>query len=141
LQFPRLVIARMAWPVAAASGLADAAAIQVGNAPFAVAVNEAADTVCATGTSLSVISGRANTLTTAIPVRSGPGIAFSPATGTIFTGDNLGVRVSVIDATTNILASAAEVGIAPAGIAVNPETAIAYAVNLGANTISVIADT
>ena len=78
---------------------------------------------------VSVISGRTNTVTATIPVGSGPfGVAANPKTGTIYV-TNFDNTVSVINGRTNTVTATIPVGNAPVGVAADPKTHTIYVTN------------
>jgi YVTN family beta-propeller protein len=94
-------------------------------------VNEATNTVFMSniGASqvVSVINGLTNTITSTIPVGSGPcRIAENSLTNTIYVTNCLDNTVSVINGSTNVVAATIPVSTRPTGIAVNPTANLIY---------------
>jgi YVTN family beta-propeller protein len=107
-----------------------------------VAVDPAAGTVYVTNSSagtVSVIDAATSTVTTTIPVGSGPdGVAVDPAAGTVYVANGGGSTVSVIDAATSTVTATIPVGSYPFGVALDPTAHTAYVTNYNDGTVSVI---
>src|SRR6266581_3601133 len=92
------------------------------------------------GRTVSVISGRTNTVVATIPDGQGPfGVAVNPKTNTIYVTNPPSETVTVISGQTNtVVATIPVAGGLPSGVAVNPKTKIIYVANLLSDTVSVI---
>ena len=94
-------------------------------------------------TTLSVIDGATNTVTTTIGGMANPfGVAVNPSTNTVyvtnFGASGSGTTVSVINGATNTITATVGVGMGPFGLAVNPSTNLIYVANTRSDTVSVI---
>ena len=119
------------------------ATIPVGRFPVGVAVNPRTDTIYvanANSGTVSVISGRTNTVVATIRVGRVPGgVAVNPRTNTIYvTNERRPGTVQVISGQTNTVVATIRVGRVPAGVAVNPRTDTIYVANANSGTVSVI---
>jgi YVTN family beta-propeller protein len=119
------------------------ATIPVGRFPVGVAVNPRTDTIYvanANNGTVSVISGRRNTVVATIRVGRVPGaVAVNPRTDTIYVTNERGAgTVQVISGQTNTVVGTVRVGRVPAGVAVNPRTDTIYVANVNSGTVSVI---
>jgi YVTN family beta-propeller protein len=117
--------------------------INVGAAPFGVAVNAAGTRVYITNTganSVSVIDTSMNTVVgSPIAVGVTPmGIALNPEGTRLYVANYGDDTVSVIDTSTNTRVTSIIVGSAPFGVAVNPAGTRLYVANSVSKTISVI---
>ena len=76
------------------------AAVGVGRAPDGIAANPTTNTIYVANwhqNTVSVVSGRANTVIATIPVGRGPAsVTANPKTGTIYTANVFGNKVSVL---------------------------------------------
>ena len=117
-------------------------AIPVGASPWAVAVNDADDTVYVTNAgsnSVSVIDGRTSQVTSTIGVGLAPwGVAVNQTTGTIYVANTNSNSVSIIDGRTQTVTSTIGVGASPQGAAVYDATGAVFVANSGSNSVSVI---
>src|SRR6266581_4240266 len=91
------------------------------------------------GRTVSVISGRTNTVVATIPDGQGPfGVAVNPKTNTIYVTNPPSETVTVISGQTNtVVATIPVAGGLPSGVAVNPKTNTIYVANAG-GMVSVI---
>jgi YVTN family beta-propeller protein len=122
--------------------------VAVAAEPSAVAVNPVTNKVYVAnilGNSVTVIDGTTNgTTTVALPVGSYPrGVAVNPVTNKVYvanTGDGISSSntVTVIDGTTDTVATTVTVGFKPTAIAVNSVTNQVYVANFGGTTVTVI---
>src|SRR2546426_666734 len=86
---------------------------------------------------VSVIDGATNSITSTIPVGTCPGaVAVNPNTNKIYVIDDNGLQV--IDGTTNSVVNTITVGKFPSAVAINRNTNMIYVANTGDNTTSVI---
>src|SRR3989454_176410 len=86
---------------------------------------------------VSVIDGATNSITSTIPVGTCPGaVAVNPNTNKIYVIDDNGLQV--IDGATNSVTSTIQVGNGPIGVDANPTTNKIYVANSNGNTVSVI---
>jgi YVTN family beta-propeller protein len=93
----------------------------------------------ASSDTVSVINGATNTVTTTVPVGSGPiGVGVNPSTNTIYVANSGSNNVSVVDGATNALTATIPVGTSPFGVGVNPSTDTIYVANIGSGSVSVI---
>lgn len=93
----------------------------------------------ATNNTVSVIDTASNTITTTIPVGSGPvSLAVSPDRAHLYVANSGSNSVSVVDTATNTVVAAVPVGATPFGVAVSPNSALVYVCNLRGNSVSVI---
>lgn len=118
--------------------------VSVGDNPYGVAVNLSGTAAYVTNpadNNVSVIDLATNTVTTTIPVGSGPtAVAVSPA-GYVYVANSGSNIVSVIDPATNTVIATVTVGNTPLAIAVSgtgPQAGDVYVANAGDNTVSVI---
>ncbi|MDF3292689.1 IPT/TIG domain-containing protein [Streptomyces silvisoli] len=116
--------------------------IEVGSAPFGVAVSPAGIRVYVANqgsASLSVVDTVIDTILATVPVGSSPtGVAVSPTGGEVYVtnkGDN---TLSVISTITDTVVATITGLSAPVGVAASPDTLHLYVANSGANTVSVI---
>ena len=116
------------------------AAVDVGNAPNAVAVNQATNRIYVSNlnsNNVTVIDG-SNNSTAVVNVGTGPrAIAANPITNKIYVANGASATVTVIDGSTNTT-TPVNVGTTPAAIAVNPITNKIYVANLAGNSVTVI---
>jgi YVTN family beta-propeller protein len=88
---------------------------------------------------VSVISVASGTVTSTIPVGSGPsGVAFTPDGSTAYVTTYGSNTVSVITVASRTVTSTIPVGTHPVGVAFTPDGSTAYVTNSGSNTVSVI---
>src|SRR5207245_1626779 len=90
---------------------------------------------------VSVISGRTNTVTATIPLPAGSfpvPVAANPRTNTIYVGNQRSDTVSVISGRTNTVVATVPVGSVPAGVAANPQAKTVDVTNSDDNTVSVL---
>src|SRR5215510_12555663 len=102
-------------------GCTDTATIPVGEIPTRVAVNPKANTIYVTNlasNTVSVLSGRTNTVTATIPVGIGP-VGVDPKTNTIYVANPDSNTVSVISGRTHTVTATIHfpVSIGPVGVA------------------------
>jgi YVTN family beta-propeller protein len=91
------------------------------------------------GTTVYVINTATNTVSTTIPVGSGPhGVAITPSGAFAYVTNYLSNAVSVINTATNTVTATVPVGNYAADVAISPNGAFVYVSNLNDNTISVI---
>ena len=118
--------------------------IPLGQSPTSVAVNPTTNLIyaaCQSPSSLKVIDGATNSVTTTIPLNSNffppEGIAVNPTTNRIYVDDYVH-GVWVLDGTTNAVVANIALPIGVVKIAVNSVTNMVYAGNSVDRTISVI---
>ncbi|MFF3684430.1 beta-propeller fold lactonase family protein, partial [Streptomyces sp. NPDC002187] len=88
---------------------------------------------------VSVIDTATNTVTTTIPVGSGPtGVAVTPDGTRVYVANGNDATVSVIDTATNTVTTTIPVGNVPIGVAVTPDGTRVYVTNINDATVSVI---
>ena len=91
------------------------------------------------GNSVSVVNTASNTVSTVIPVCSGPtGVAVSPDGTRVYAACQSGAAVSVIDASSNSVIDTIAVGGSPSQLAVRPDNSQVYVVIPAADQIAVI---
>ncbi len=116
--------------------------VDVGMAPYGVAVNPTGSKVYVTNTgdnNVSVIDTATNEVTTTVNVGRAPyGVAVNPAGTKVYVANAGSNSISVIDAATNQVISTVNVGNKPYGVAVNPAGTRVYVTNSKSNTVSVI---
>jgi YVTN family beta-propeller protein len=118
--------------------------VQVGNFPAPIAVNSVTNLIYTANqadSSLTIIDGTTLTTTSLTLVAQPNAIAVNPVTNTIYVTatDNLNNNyLTVINGATNLYVNLA-VGNSPSAVAMNAVTDRGYVVNLGSNTVSVIA--
>jgi YVTN family beta-propeller protein len=111
------------------------ATIPVGQAPDQAAVNPRTDTIYLTNfqdNTVSVISGRTDTVTATIPVGTSPiGVAADPRTSRIYVSNSADNTISVISGQTNTVVAAIAMGPGVFALqdAVNPRTSKLYVIN------------
>ncbi|MEU8585437.1 beta-propeller fold lactonase family protein [Streptomyces sp. NPDC048664] len=89
--------------------------------------------------SVSVINTATNTVTTTIPVGTGPdSVAITPDSTKAYVTNATSNNVSVINTSTNTVTTTIPVGSSPRGVAVNPAGTFAYVTNSASNSVSVI---
>jgi YVTN family beta-propeller protein len=118
----------------------------LGGQDVGVAVNPKTNTIYVANSfspSVSVISGRTDTVTATIPAGffAGPyGVAVNPKTNTVYV-TGLGSKLSVISGRTNAITARIRLPGAndPGAITANPKTSTVYVANLGSSTVSVLA--
>ena len=121
------------WAPAVSRCVRVRATVPVGSSPGAAAADPKTGAVYVTNSgsdTVSVISGRTNTVTATIPVAAGPGaVAVNPRTNTVYVTNYGSDTVSVISGRTNTVTATVPVGGGPAGVAVNPRTDTVYVTN------------
>ena len=117
--------------------------VNVGNAPFGVAVTPDGTKVYVTNygsNTTSVIDTATNNVTATVNVGGWPyGVAVNPAGTKVYVANKGSNNVSVIDTATNTVTNTVTVGTAPTGVAVTPDGTKVYVANRIYNgTVSVI---
>ena len=128
-------------PAAATAAPIITATISVGSESDAVAACPLTGFVYVTSqldNTVSVISGRTDTVTATITVGNPQGVAVNPVTGTVYVANSSGGTVSVISGRTGTVTGTITVGTTPVGVAVNPVTGTVYVTNYTSGTVSVI---
>ncbi len=89
---------------------------------------------------VSVISGRTNTVVASIRVGQAPqGVAVNPKTDTVYVANGDNNTVSVINGRTDTAVARIRVGRIPDGVATDPKSDTTYVANAEDFTVSVIA--
>ncbi|MEZ0367114.1 protein kinase [Mycobacterium sp. pUA109] len=137
-------------PVSASTPRTVTATIKVGDHPGLIAVDPTTHTVYLTQPvedTVAVIDPATNTIATTVKVGEIPagdrntqeGVAVDPAAHTLYAAKTrTDGTVAVIDTTTNTVTATIKVGEFPMGIAVDPTSHTAYAVNAHDDTVSAI---
>ncbi len=116
--------------------------VDVGIAPYGVAVNQDGTKVYVTNTgdnNVSIIDTATNQVISAVNVGNAPyGVAVNPAGTKVYVANAHSNSVSIIDTSTNQVATTVTVGSGPYGVAVNPAGTKVYVTNSGSNSVSVI---
>lgn len=116
--------------------------IDVGEAPWGVAVDTATHTVYVTNKdsdTVSVIDGATRTVTATIGVGDNPrGLAIDPATHSVYVANSQSNSVSVIDGASLRVVATVAVGDRPFGVAVDSAEQSVYVTNYLGNSVSVI---
>ncbi|XTP35521.1 YncE family protein [Mycobacterium sp. TJFP1] len=119
------------------------ATVDIGNGPYAVAVDPGTHTVYVTNTednTVSVIDGTTHTVTATVPVGKHPiSVAVDPNAHTVYVVNYNDFNISVIDQATNTVTATMRdpLGLVPRSVAVDPGTQTVYVANLRSDSVSV----
>ena len=118
------------------------ATIPVGTQPSGIAVNPRTNTIYVANRvdgTVSVISGRTNTVVATIPVSPQPNaVAVNPQTNTIYVTGQQNGALSVINGNTNTVAATILGMSLPNGVTVDPLTSTIYVTSAQINAVTVI---
>ena len=116
--------------------------IPVGDGPYGVAVDTAANFVFVSNSlsnNVTVVNGTSQTVIGSLAVQSDPeGIAFDASNQTLYVADNGSDNVTVIDVPSMHVVANISVGLEPAGVAWDSQTNRIFVTDHGSNEVSVI---